>query len=368
MKRPRFKPSRRPRRLGSGQVQFLAAVPGLAFDVVDPDGWLWRLCRLLDGTRTVERVVAVMRRRYPRRPDDHVRRAVGDLFLAGFLEDAGELEPVELTGAERERYSRSRELFQRMDDVPRTTGWAAQLALKRAKVAVLGLGGVGGFVTLALTVSGVGHVHCVDRDVVSRSDLNRQILYFEQDLDQPKVDVAVRRLRERNSEVLVTGERRDIDGPDAVVPIATDFDVVVLAADSPPEIASWANRACWTAGTPWVLGGYDGALMTAGVYRPGAGPCYDCARTAERERVAGRPPWTEWLPGADGIPPHAANVVTVSLAGSLAANAVLSVITGVPELPVNRLYQLNLSGREFSTIGPNTPHPDCPTCGSRKGS
>jgi molybdopterin-synthase adenylyltransferase len=289
--------------------------------------------------------------------------AIDDLRRTGHLEDADEPDPVELTEGERARYSRSRQLFQWMDTSPRVSGWAAQVALKRAKVVVLGLGGVGSFVALALTVSGIGHVHCVDRDTVSLSDLNRQILYTQQDLGRPKADAAVRCLRERNSDVRVTGERRDVDGPDA---IPAGFDVVVLAADSPTEIRSWTNRACHESGTPWVWGGYDGPLMTAGVYRPGAGPCYDCAHLAERERKAASPDRTEWLPAAGIVAPHAANITTVGIAGSFVAHAVMSLLTGVPELPANRIYQFNLVNLlECFELGPDTPHPRCPSCGSR---
>jgi molybdopterin/thiamine biosynthesis adenylyltransferase len=60
----------------------------------------------------------------------------------------------------------------------------------------------------ALTVSGVGHVHCVEPDLVELS--NRQILFVESDLGRPKVDAAVNRLRAHNSDVTVTGEQQRV--------------------------------------------------------------------------------------------------------------------------------------------------------------
>jgi molybdopterin/thiamine biosynthesis adenylyltransferase len=362
VQRPRIKFSHRPILLGHDRIRIGGVVHGIADIIDDPDGWVWALLELLDGSRTVMQVAADLRLSFPHRPAYEVSLAIDELVSAGHVEDADEPEPDGLTEVERERYSRSRELFQWMDQVPRRTSWDLQLGLKRAKVAVIGLGGVGSTAALALTASGIGHVHCVDRDVVTLSDLNRQ-LYTEQDLGHPKAEAAVRRLCERNSGVLVTGERRDIDDPQTVQTLATGFDVVVLAADNPTEIRSWTNRACHETGTPWVLGGYHGPLATVGLYRPGTGPCYDCARTAEQDRLAGLPPRTGWSPAVGISPPHAANATTAGMTGHLAAHAAISLLTGVPALPVNRQYAVNLVTLESYALGPEAPHPCCPTCG-----
>jgi molybdopterin-synthase adenylyltransferase len=366
MRRPRIKISHQPVRLGADRVRIGGVVHKLAFDVADADGWLWALATLLDGSRTVDEIAAELLAAFPGRPVEHVALAIEGLRLTGHLEDADEPEPAELTPSERERYSRSRQLFQWMDTNPRTSSWAAQLDLKRARVVVLGLGGVGSVTALGLVVSGVGHVHCVDRGVVALSDLNRQILYLQQDLGQLKVKAAVHRLRERNSDVQVTGEQRDIDGPETITAVAADFDVVVLTADTPPEIRSWTNQACHKAGIQWAWGGYDGPLMTTGLYRPGTGPCYDCAQLAEKERLAARPDRVEWPPAVGIVPPHAANITTVTITGSFVAHAVTSLLTGVPNLPANRIYQFNLVNLlECFEVGPTTAHPHCPTCGAR---
>lgn len=344
-------------------VRIGGVVHRLAFDVTDPDGWLWALVNLLDGSRTVAEVTTTLRARFPHRPPADVDKAIEGLRLTGHLVDADEPEPHGLTLRERERYSRSHELFQAIDTRWRTSTWEPQLTLKGSKAVVIGLGGVGSVVANAFTAFGIGHVHCVDHDVVALSDLNRQTLYTEQDLNRPKAEAAVHRLRERNSDILVTGDRGDVDGLDAVTAVLAGFDLVVLAADSPQEIRSWTNRACIELGIPWVWGGYDGPLMTIGVYRPGTGPCYDCAKAAERERKAGLTVRTEWLPAIGEIPPHAANVSTVTIAGSFAAEAAVSLLTGPPRVPVNRIYQFNLVDRlERFVIGPETRHPRCRVC------
>ena len=350
-------------RIGMDMVRVGGVVHRLALDVADPDGWVWALVNLLDGTRTVADIAAALRTRFPHRPPDAVGDVIELLRRTGHLVDADEPAPQGLTSRERERYSRGRELFLAVDTCWRTSSWAPQLALKASKVVVIGLGGVGSVVANAFTTSGVGRVHCVDHDRVALSDLNRQTLYTERDLRRPKVEAAVHHLRERNSDILVTGDQRYVDGPDAVRTTVTGFDLVALAADSPREIRSWTNRACVSLGIPWVWCGYDGPLMTMGVYQPGNGPCYECAEVAERERKAALPSRTEWLPAIGELPPHAATFSTVTIAGSFAAEAATSLLTGSARVPVNRIYQFNLVDRlERFVIGPDTPHPRCPVC------
>lgn len=368
MKRPRIKFPHQPVRLGQDQVRIGGMVRGIAAVIPDVDTWVWHLVNLLDGSRTEDEVVADQIRSFPTRPDRDVRLAIDDLVQAGYIEDADEPEPDSLTDEDRERYSRSRAWFQWVDRVPRRSGWDIQELLRRAKVLVAGIGGVGSTAALALTLSGVGHLHCVDRDVVALSDLNRQVLYTERDVGCSKVEAAVRRLREYNSGVLVTGDQVDIVGPDTMTTLAAGFDVVLLAADTPSQIRSWTNRACRETGTAWVHGGYHGPMIVIGLFRPGLGPCYDCAATAEQTCRAALPPRTMWRPAAGVVPPQAANAITAGMTGHLVAHAAMSLITGAPMLSVNRQYAINLVTLEDSfTFGPETPEPQCPTCGRDSG-
>ncbi|MFE2750528.1 HesA/MoeB/ThiF family protein [Actinosynnema sp. NPDC059335] len=365
MRRPRIKPTHRPVRQGLHEVRIGGVVEGVGDLVDDPDGWVWALVHLLDGKRTVQQISAELRMRFPHRSEGHLTAALDRLHAAGHLEDAAEPEPTRLTQAELERYSRNAELFSWMDRKPRRSRWEAQMTLKDAAVVVLGLGGVGGIAALALAASGVGHVHCVDGDVVEPSNLSRQLTYHAEDVGAPKAEAAVRRLRACNPHVLVTGEVRHLDHLDDVLQVVAGFDVVLLAADRPADIRSWTNRVCHESRVPWVYGGYHGPLSKVGAYRPGTGPCYDCARAAERERLAGLPPRTTWSPSSEAVLPlHATSAVTAGLTGLFAAESVISLLTGVPALPVNRISDLNFVSRHYDlNTGPDVPHPDCPTCG-----
>jgi molybdopterin/thiamine biosynthesis adenylyltransferase len=370
MQRPKIKNEHWPVRYGTNVVRIGGIVPKIAVDIRDPDGWVWALMGLLDGTRTVGQVVDDLAHRFPDLTFDEVRTEVnkdlGKLMDAGFVEDAAELPPHALTAAERERYSRSHPLLRMMDRGPRRSSWDIQMLLRQARVVVIGVGGVGGTAALSLTLSGVGEIHLVEPDVVELSNLNRQVLFTEQDVGRLKVEVAMEHLRSRNSDIKITGEASTITGPQALAALAARFDVVVLAADQPQEITSWTNQACVDTGTAWAHGDYHGPRVNVAMYRPRAGACYDCARIDDQERRAALPVQTP-LPGRPMLGPHPTNAITAGVTGQHLAHFVISLITDVPcSLQANKEYRINLAAPEHSVVlGPSAARADCPTCGIR---
>lgn len=92
-------------------------------------------------------------------------------------------------------------------------GEQAMEKLKNAKVAVFGLGGVGGYVVEALARSGVGALELVDHDTISLTNINRQLLATRSTIGQPKVRAAAERVRDIDPGICVT-ERQQFFGPD----------------------------------------------------------------------------------------------------------------------------------------------------------
>ncbi|WP_410601186.1 ThiF family adenylyltransferase [Amycolatopsis sp. lyj-90] len=360
--RPRVKGEHRPVRFGDGWIRIGGKVFGIAAELRDPDGAVWALLEHLDGTRTIAQIAAELARRYPSHSFDEVSSAVERLVELGYVEDADEPECVELSSRQRERHSRGRSLYRWIDLERRASSWDFQVRLAEARVVVVGVGGVGCTAALGLCMSGVGRLHCVDPDVVELSNLSRQILYTERDLGRLKVEVAVERLRAANSDVEVTGESTRIEDVSALRRLTVDCDVLVMVADQPSEIRDWANRACASTRTPWVYGGYHGPQVNVGIYRPGAGPCYECARLAEQDREALRPPLDIWPSAADGTV-NAANAVTAGVVGNLVAHAAMRLITDAPKLRLNCQYGFSLATMDHSFIaGLDEPHSDCRAC------
>lgn len=362
MLRPRVKPEHRPYRLADGRVRLGGTVYGIAAELGDDTGVVWSLLSQLDGSRTREEAAATVARSRPGVPVEELLTAVGDLCDSGYLEDAAAPEPAGLSAAERERYDRSRRFFRWVDLTPRASTWEPQLALKAARVTVVGLGGTGGTAALCLAASGVGRLTLVDADTVVLSNLSRQVVYTEDDLGRAKVAAAADRLGRLNSDVSVRGLRRRVGSVADLAELAADCDVLVLAADEPFGIRGWANRACLATGTPWVDAGYHGPLILVGTYVPGSGGCYECVRAAERDEraAAGTEPVDDTAP----FPlDNAVSAASAGISGCLVAHAAVALVTGVPAPEAGRVQAVNLVALDSPYELVAARRPGCPACG-----
>lgn len=122
-----------------------------------------------------------------------------------------------------------------MDRFSRTKlllGQDNMLKLKNACVAVFGLGGVGGYVVEALARSGVGNLVLVDHDVISLSNINRQILATNETVGMKKTDAAVARVKSINPDVQVEGICKFYSGETAGEFDFSRYDYVVDAIDT----------------------------------------------------------------------------------------------------------------------------------------
>ena len=368
LRRPRIKPEHRAYRTVDGNVRIGSVIYGIGAEVQDPDGWVWTLTQMMDGTRTAEQVAEGVTLRHPAVPLGDVWSAMADLREAGFVEDADAPLPAGLLPRDLVRHARGVALLRWMDLSPRASPWNAQLRLARARVLVLGVGGTGGAAAQILVASGVGQLHAVDPDVVELSNLNRQLLYRETDIGRPKTEAALAALRALNSDVTVTGERREVRGPDDLADLLTGgpapYDLLVLGADRPADIRRWANRVCLALGTPWVEGGYRGPLVTAGVHVPGDGPCWECQRAGEAERRDLRlQPGEDEEAASPRMPWNPANAVTAGLSGTLVAHAALALLTGVPPMRPGFRYGINLMALQDPVLQRHPRRPNCPACG-----
>lgn len=133
----------------------------------------------------------------------------------------------------------------------RLIGPAALERLAAARVAVFGLGGVGGYVAEALARSGIGALELIDHDTVSRSNLNRQLLATQSTIGQPKVDVAAARIRDIHPDCRVT-VRPVFYLPETAAEFdMTAYDYIVDAIDTVTAKLLLAQKA-QEAGTPLI--------------------------------------------------------------------------------------------------------------------
>jgi len=138
-----------------------------------------------------------------------------------------------------------------------------QIKLLQSKVAIIGAGGLGGTVLELLARIGIGKLIIADKDIIGDSNLNRQILSTETNLGQSKTEVAVKRVKEINSSIEITGHSVFIDS-DNVKKIIEGAEVVVDALDNLP-VRFILQQACRELNIPLVHGaiaGFNGQLTT----------------------------------------------------------------------------------------------------------
>lgn len=159
--------------------------------------------------------------------------------------------------------------------VLREIGGPGQARLKRARVMVVGAGGLGSPVLLYLAAAGVGTLRVIDDDVVSRSNLQRQVIHAEDRVGQPKVRSAQLTLAGINPYVFVEPvEARlteaNVDG------LVCGQDLVIDACDN-LQTRHLLNAACVAAGVPMLSGAISQWEGQMTLYDPARGaPCLAC--------------------------------------------------------------------------------------------
>ncbi len=128
--------------------------------------------------------------------------------------------------------------------------------LKNSSVLIAGVGGLGGFSSMYLALAGVGRIIIVDNDVVEESNLNRQVLYREEDIGKKKVYVAKERLEELNPDVEIMAIEKRIDEN---FEFPKKVDVVVDGLDN-YESRIELERAALQKSIPYVFGAVEGYM------------------------------------------------------------------------------------------------------------
>jgi adenylyltransferase/sulfurtransferase len=155
-------------------------------------------------------------------------------------------------------------------------GMEGQKKLLASKVAIVGMGALGTVLANHMVRAGIGFVRMIDRDFVEESNLQRQMLYDEEDAAQhlPKAVAAAAKLRKINSAVAVEAVVADLNPTNAVSYLG-DADLILDGTDN-FQVRYLINDVAVKHRIPWVYGGAVSAKGMFAVIRPGETPCYRC--------------------------------------------------------------------------------------------
>jgi len=217
-------------------------------------------------------------------------------------------------------------------------GIVGQEKLKRAKVLVIGAGGLGCPVLQYLTAAGVGKIGVAEFDMVDESNLQRQVLYGSADVGKLKSIIAKNRLSHLNSFVDLEIFNLRLDTSNSLK-ILQKYDVIVDATDN-LDARYIINDACVILGKPMVHGAiykYEGLIS---VFNYKGGATYRCYNPETKNKDFKNP-----LPAVVGL-----FGVLPGIIGTYMANEVIKVITGTGEVLSGKILLINILNNTFNTI------------------
>lgn len=212
-------------------------------------------------------------------------------------------------------------------------GEQGQEKIKNARILVIGAGGLGCPILQYLTAAGVGTIGVVDGDTVSYSNLQRQILFYEEDLDKPKAQNACDKLRRQNPEVSFKIYNAFLN-EELAEQIFPDYDMVIGATDNFPSryiIDTYTKKL----GIPFIHGSILEFEGQVSVFNYKGGPSY--------EDIFPDPTDVSELPlGVMGILP--------GIVGNIMAAEALKIVLEIGDVLSGKLLLYNMLDQKIITL------------------
>ncbi len=329
---------------------------GVLLEPLEP--WQKELFQLFDGIRTVKELTALLEVLGHNCSLEEVLEFCRILDVRLLLEDMRGEDAL----PKEDRYERQRLFFGAWTTGGLPQGREMQERLERSRVVLFGVGGGGCQVLYNLVALGVGHLTLVEFDRVEPSNLNRQILYGEEDLGLSKIQVLQRELPRKNSRCGYIFREEKIGSPEDFTRLLNGQDLGILTADNPREsIFSWFNQGIYESSTPGL---YTAGVTFASLYAgplviPGETSCYECSLPLWQPDFS-RPE----VAALNRKYRHAVIAPYVAVLGGILALEAVKFLTGFQKpLTEGARLELNLCTWESRRI-PIKSRKHCPWCGS----
>ncbi len=233
-------------------------------------------------------------------------------------------------------------------------GEEGQKRLQSSKVIVIGCGALGTVVCNNLVRAGVGYIKIVDRDYIELSNLQRQILFDEKDIEDnlPKAEAAKIKLQMINSEVTIQSEVVDVNSRN-IEELCKGMDLILDATDN-FNIRYLINDVSMKLNIPWIYGGVIGSMGVLSPIIPGETPCFRCFMP--HAPSAGAVDTCDTVGVLNGI---------TSIIASYQSNEALKILTLKPENLIKGLLYIDIWENNFDTVTPSRKE-DCKACGTKE--
>ncbi len=230
-------------------------------------------------------------------------------------------------------------------------GEEGQRKLRQSRVLLVGCGALGSNIANTMVRAGVGKITIVDRDFLELNNLQRQLLFDEEDVAKslPKAVAAAEKLRRINSEVEIVPIVADVN-PSNIEQLVRDADVVLDGTDN-FEVRYLINDTCVELGKPWVYGGVLASYGVSMTIIPHETPCLRCIF------LESPPPGTTPTCDTAGV---LASIV--SLVASIECTEAMKLLVGATDRINRGMIWVDLWDNSFERIQGSQISADCPAC------
>lgn len=224
-----------------------------------------------------------------------------------------------------------------------------QEKLNQTRALVVGAGALGTVIANHLARAGVGYIRIVDRDYVEKSNLQRQMLYTEDDVNAalPKAVAAEQKLKQINSDIEVEGIVADLNNSN-IHQLFEDVDIVLDGTDN-FSTRFLINDACFQKGIPFAYGGAVSSRGMTALFIPDATPCLNCMIN----QGAGRGQTCDTVGVISPV---------VDMVASLQVTEAIKYLVGDREHLLGAMRTFDIWNNHSFDIKFGDPKTDCPTC------
>jgi molybdopterin/thiamine biosynthesis adenylyltransferase len=236
--------------------------------------------------------------------------------------------------------------FYNRQELLKELGLAGQEKLAKARVAVIGVGGLGSVSSLFLALAGVGYIRVIDHDMIETHNLHRQILYTPDDLHQPKAEVAAKKLQSHNPLIKVEAVTEKVTEGN-IESLLAGVDCVVDGLDN--RLTRYiVNRECVELHAPYIFGAAIGLEGNLSVFDPPETGCLECLMP--QNSGTDQPSSKFGIIGA-----------TAGIIGTLQAMETIKLLTGIGKTMKGKLLVCDFRDMDFTAI-PILKNSHCPVC------
>ncbi|WP_071886682.1 HesA/MoeB/ThiF family protein [[Enterobacter] lignolyticus] len=320
---------------------------------------------LLDGRFSESEIHHEFSRKYSEKYADRVFdyfETLKELRLVEYTHHKSSLDEYSM-----QRWSRNFEFFNTMLTVEESK-YAPQEFIGGARVCLLGCGGLGSHILLELAALGVRDVVIADFDTIELSNLNRQILYYEDDIGMKKVFTARERIKKFSPTMSVAAVEKKIGSAGDIEEIAAGSNLVICVADKPRNsIVTWLNSACCNLNIPFINGGLDTRTATFYSVIPGVSGCVECWRsTIPDESIQSQIINQDHEVNKDYLAPAPALSALVSVTAGVMVSEAIKLLTKIQEPSLtNKSKCFSFDSLEISTVETWSRKTECLCCGGR---